>query len=75
MPEHVPCPNRRRGRVNHVYPPFSERRRKTCWNKKKKTTKESSHFQYQLQTLNLIKNTDSHRNKLMLSSDHFKNFS
>lgn len=43
--------------------------------KKKKTTKESSHFQYQLQTLNLIKNTDSHRNKLMLSSDHFKNFS
>lgn len=36
MPEHVPCPNTRRGRVNHVHPPFSERRRKTCWNKKKK---------------------------------------
>lgn len=42
MPEHVPCPNRRRGRVNHVYPPFSERRRKTCWNKKKKQQKKAA---------------------------------
>lgn len=40
MPEHVPCPNTRRGRVNHVHPPFSERRRKTCWNKKKKASKQ-----------------------------------